>query len=76
VDVVDQWFNGSLSSRMSSYLLDGSSLMFQFLKPQAVRRLLDDHRSGKSDNHKMLFSLIVFEEWLRSNQSVGRYVET
>jgi asparagine synthase (glutamine-hydrolysing) len=76
VNVVDQWFHGSLSSRMNSYLLDGSSLMFQFLKPQAVRCLLDDHRSGKSDNHKMLFSLIVFEEWLRSNQPVGRYVET
>ena len=76
VNVVDQWFHGSLSGKMSSYLLDGSSLMFQFLKPQAVRRLLDDHRSGKSDNHKMLFSLIVFEEWLRSNQSVCRNMET
>ena len=76
VDVVDQWFNGSLNSRMSSYLLDSSSLMFQFLKPQAVRCLLDDHRSGKNDNHKMLFSLIVFEEWLRMCQSTGCYAET
>ena len=76
VNVVDQWFNGSLSSRMSSYLLDNKSLMYQFLKPQAVGHLLDDHRSGKSDNHKMLFSLIVFEEWLRMNQPASCYVET
>ncbi len=28
--------------------------------------------SGRNDNHKMLFSLIVFEEWLRGNDSAGR----
>lgn len=67
VNVVDEWFHNSLSSRMSGYLLDDSSLMYRSLRPDAVRRLLDEHRSGKRNNHKILFSLIVFEEWLRSN---------
>lgn len=67
VNVVDNWFHGSMSSRLSGYLLDGSSLMFAFLKPQAVSRLLDEHRAGRRDNHKMLFSLVVLEEWLRAN---------
>jgi asparagine synthase (glutamine-hydrolysing) len=67
VNVVDEWFHNSLSHNMEGHLLDSTSLMFQFLSPQAVRRLLDDHRSGRSDNHKMLFSLVVFEEWLRAN---------
>ena len=67
VDVVDEWLHGSMSGNLGSYLLDASSLMFEFLRPQAVSRLLEDHRSGRRDNHKMLFSLVVLEEWLRSN---------
>jgi asparagine synthase (glutamine-hydrolysing) len=45
--------------------------MFDFLKPAAVKRLLDDHRSGRSDNYKPLFNLVVLEEWLRSNRSAS-----
>jgi asparagine synthase (glutamine-hydrolysing) len=65
VNVVDDWFHSSLDSKMGGYLLDEQSLMYRYLEPRAVRRLLDDHRSGRSDNHKTLFSLIVLEEWLR-----------
>jgi hypothetical protein len=43
-------------------------LMFEFLKPEPVQRLLENHRSGRSDNHKLLFSLVMFEEWLRAIQ--------
>ena len=67
VNVVDQWFHGSMSSKLASDLLDGNSLIFEFLKPQAVNSLLEGHRSGRRDNHKMLFSLVVLEEWLRAN---------
>lgn len=69
VNVVDDWFHSSLGSKLGSYLLDGGSLMFELLRPEAVRRLLEDHRSRRHDNHKVLFSLVVFEEWLRSAQS-------
>ena len=67
VNVVDQWFDGSMDSKLSGYLLDGMSRMFEFLNPQAVSQLLEDHRAGRRDNHKMLFSLVVLEEWLRAN---------
>ncbi len=72
VNVVDQWFHNSLDSRMGRYLLDRDSMMFQYLVPEAVKQLVDEHRSGRHDNHKMLFSLIVFEEWLRTSDSAGR----
>jgi asparagine synthase (glutamine-hydrolysing) len=70
VNVVDTWFQSAIGSNIDDYLLDGGSLMSAFLKPGAVQGLLADHRSGKADNHKMLFSLVVFEEWLRYNQPV------
>jgi len=71
VNVVDEWFQGSLNSKLASYLLDGSSLMFEYLNPQAVNRLLEEHRTGRRDNHKTLFSLVVLEEWLRGQQSAA-----
>jgi asparagine synthase (glutamine-hydrolysing) len=69
VNVVDDWFQFSLSKRIESYLLDDHSLMYQFLEHQQVVHLLDEHKVGKADNHKLLFSLVVFEEWLRTGQS-------
>jgi asparagine synthase (glutamine-hydrolysing) len=71
VNVVDGWFQRSLDSRMSEYLLDDSSLMYRWLEPASVRGLFDDHRAGRHDRHKMLFSLVVFEEWLRANEAGG-----
>jgi asparagine synthase (glutamine-hydrolysing) len=64
-NVVDDWFNDSLSGKMNDLLSDRSSLMFQFLRPNAVQQFLKEHISGKNDNYKILFSLVVFEEWLR-----------
>jgi asparagine synthase (glutamine-hydrolysing) len=71
VNVVDQWFHGSMDSKLSGYLLDGSSRMFEFLDPRAVARLLEAHRSRQRDNHKILFSLVVLEEWLRGQDSAA-----
>lgn len=65
VNVVDEWFRGSLGGHLDGYLGDPSSRMFQYLDPGAVGQLLAAHRSGRQDNHKMLFSLVVLEEWLR-----------
>ena len=69
VNVVDQWFQSTLKSQFSELLLDTSSLMFHLLKPESVRTLLKDHRSGRQDNHKLLFSLVMFEQWLRGIKS-------
>jgi asparagine synthase (glutamine-hydrolysing) len=67
VNVVDRWFKESLSNEFNSMLLDNSSHMYEFLKPQAVQSLYKGHTDGKADNHKILFSLIVLEKWMRDN---------
>src|SRR5438552_3683904 len=69
VHVVDHWFRGAIVSSTSEPLLDDSSRMYQYLRPSAVRELFEQHSSGQEDNHKMLFSLVVFEEWLRAHES-------
>lgn len=65
VNVVDDWFRGAIDSRMTETLLDRSSMIYQYLRPASVRELCQQHVSGRNDNHKILFSLVVFEEWLR-----------
>jgi len=66
VNVVDNWFHESIGGHLGAALLDDSSLLFDYLEPVAVRRLLEEHRAGRQDNHKILFSLTIFEEWLRA----------
>ncbi len=65
-NVVDEWFHSSLNGTLQNVLLDESSLMFALLNPKPVRRLLDGHQAGRHDNHKLLFSLVMVEQWLRA----------
>jgi len=69
VNVVDDWFNNSATGKISELLLDGNSLMYSVLQPAPVKKLLDDHQSRRQDNHKLLFSLVMFEQWLRGVHS-------
>lgn len=68
-NVVDEWFHTSLNGTLQAMFLDESSLMFGLLNPKPVRRLLEGHQSGRQDNHKILFSLVMLEQWLRGSWS-------
>ena len=68
VNVVDEWFKGAFDNQMADTLRDPKSKIFQYLRHQAVKNLFDQHASGRNDNHKILFSLVLFEEWLRVHE--------
>src|SRR5467141_1342517 len=65
VNVVDGWLNSSVKSQMSEMLRDSSSQIFSILKPEPVRQLLAEHQSGQHDRYKLLFSLVMLEQWMR-----------
>lgn len=69
VNVVDDWFRQSLEGRIRDYLADEQSLLYRYLCHGTVAELLRRHASGREDNHKVLFSLVVLEQWLRGNAS-------
>ncbi len=69
VNVVDDWFRGAVNSKITETLLDGGSKIYQYLRSSAVRDLFEQHASGRHDHHKILFSLVVFEEWLRAHEA-------
>jgi len=68
VNVVDSWFRDAIGNKMADTLLDSGSKIYQFLRPAAVGDLFRQHASGRQDNHKILFSLVLFEEWLRVHE--------
>ena len=47
MNVVDDWFRGTIDSRMNETLLDDSSRIYQYLRPNAVRELFEKHSSGQ-----------------------------
>ena len=70
VNVVDAWFRSSVRGHLSELFLDDSSPMYDLLEREPIRKLLSDHRSGRQDNHKLLFSLVMVEQWLRGARSL------
>ena len=75
VNVTDDWFRGALNSRMEEMLMDSSSHLYRYLRPPAVQNLLRQHQSGLGDYHKILFSLVVFESWLRVQSAAAGSME-
>lgn len=63
---VDAWFRQSCSNKLHDRLLDKNALIYRYLQPDRVSNILSDHRSGKSDHSKILFSLTVLEEWMQT----------
>jgi asparagine synthase (glutamine-hydrolysing) len=68
VNVVDDWFRGAAQKKMEEILLGRESQIYNYLRPSAVKQIFEEHRTGQNDNHKILFSLVVFEEWLRAHE--------
>ena len=66
MNVVDDWFQNKMKGKMQDYLVDNQSAMYSLLEQKNISRLMNEHSSGKADHHKILFSLVVFEEWLRN----------
>ena len=65
MNVVDEWFRSSMARGMAGTFEDSDSAIFEVLNPSAVKRLYSEHVAGRHDHHKILFSLVVLEEWLR-----------
>jgi asparagine synthase (glutamine-hydrolysing) len=65
VNVVDAWFQSAVGGYLKDILLDDQSMIYRLLKPAPARKLLEAHQSGREDNHKLLFSLVMLEQWMR-----------
>jgi asparagine synthase (glutamine-hydrolysing) len=62
-----EWFRGELKGRAEALLLDRPRLA-RWLRPEAVRRLLAEHLSGRGDRGHQLWTLLTLELWLRQHR--------
>jgi asparagine synthase (glutamine-hydrolysing) len=72
VNVVDNWLRKSLSRQMEDIFNSNDARMYHILRRDAVLRMLAHHQSGRHDRHKLLFSLVVLEHWLREQENSVR----
>ena len=66
VNVVDRWFRDAADGAMAGVLRDPASNIYRYLRRGVVGDLVDQHIAGRHDHHKILFSLVLFEQWLRT----------
>jgi len=59
------WFRGNLRELFADTLLSERSLQRGYFQASFVRRILDEHLSGKRDHTLRLWQLVVFERWLQ-----------
>ena len=60
-----RWFRGPLKQRMRSALLEGPMLDSGMFNPAVVRQLVEQHESGRSDHSTPLWTLLMFDAFLR-----------
>jgi asparagine synthase (glutamine-hydrolysing) len=67
VNVVDSWLRDTRNGGPHDVLEDKDSLIFRFLRYENVHTLRRHHIEGRHDHHKLLFSLALLEQWMRSS---------
>jgi asparagine synthase (glutamine-hydrolysing) len=61
------WFRGELQPLARELLLDERARARGWFRPEAVKRLLADHASGRADNGHRLWTLTMLELWQRTH---------
>jgi asparagine synthase (glutamine-hydrolysing) len=62
---LDSWLRGALREMVCGVLMDPMALGRGYFRPEAVARLLDEHRSGRTSHGHRIWALLVLELWHR-----------
>ena len=63
------WFQNELRELTRERLLSTESRCHQFLRPDAIQVLVDQHMTGKVNHSYRMWNLLILESWLRRWQS-------
>lgn len=62
---LEHWFRDELRDFTRDILLGPACLQRGYFRPETVRKLVDDHQSGRFDHSYRLWALLVLELWHR-----------
>jgi asparagine synthase (glutamine-hydrolysing) len=61
----ESWYRGPTMDQIRDLLLDARTLERGYFRPEAIRRVLDEHREGRHNHRLLIWSLLSFEWWNR-----------
>jgi asparagine synthase (glutamine-hydrolysing) len=67
-----KWFRGPLRHRVQDSILGGRLLATGLFNEDALRKVVEGHQSGRFDHSTPIWTLLMFEAFLRRCDSVGR----
>jgi asparagine synthase (glutamine-hydrolysing) len=59
------WFKGQSIDYIRGLFSDTNARVYNFLQPQSVQRLLEEHFTGQQNRRLLIWSLLCFEWWCR-----------
>jgi asparagine synthase (glutamine-hydrolysing) len=62
---IANWFRGPLKEMTNDLLLDPNARIGQFLRPEGVRRIVEDHQMARVNHGYRIWNLLIMEKWLR-----------
>ncbi len=62
---VGHWFRGEMQGFLRENLLSEKSSRRGYLKPEAVRRMVEEHTAGRRDHTHQLWTLLMLELWFQ-----------
>lgn len=63
------WFKSDLKEFVDDTLLSPNPLLSKYLDTNYVKKIVADHKKDRRDFNAKIWSLIVFEEWLKQQQT-------
>ena len=60
---LDNWFQKELKKEIEERLLSNGSACREFLNADVIKKMIDNHTTGKEDFKRPLLSLLTFEIW-------------
>ncbi|MBA6381814.1 asparagine synthase (glutamine-hydrolyzing) [Colwellia sp. BRX10-6] len=60
-------FQNDLREYTAGLLLSDETRLTEYFKLSRIQQLIDEHNNDKFDHHRVLWQLVVLEEWLRKN---------
>jgi asparagine synthase (glutamine-hydrolysing) len=61
-----RWMRNELKDLIVTVLLEPQTMQRGYFNPRAIRRLLDEHLSGRRDHSPRIWRLLMFELWQRN----------
>ena len=60
-----KWFNGELNTYIKDELLNNNGILYEYLKPDYITKIIEDHSRAKRDFSKQIWTLLFFHLWYK-----------